>query len=125
MKAKEYMRQVQKFDSMIANKTYDMQKLHEIEQKQRAIGNDAKEIEEMQRTLKREIAELTAKRRRIIATIEELPPIEYDFLFRMYAKGESLYTISEAYNYSYQWALSTHAKAIKKLQKRLDASVNN
>ena len=71
------------------------------------------------------IAELTAKRRQIIATIEELPPIEYDFLFRMYAKGESLYTISEAYNYSYQWALSTHAKAIKKLQKRLDASVNN
>ena len=74
---------------------------------------EAVTIDEQIEKLKQEIAD-------IIHTIERLKPSEYQVLHKIYVQNQSLKEIQAAEGKSYSWVTTTHAKAIKSLQRILD-----
>lgn len=133
MTAEKYIAQVKKLDVIILNKYKERKRWEEIADslggfsvsdrvqttKNPHRGTDA--VDEYL-DIDREIEVLKQERQAIINTIQRLPFIEYDILYKLFVE-EKEYTLKEiAYEYSksYEWAKARKKKALKHLQQIID-----
>lgn len=137
MDAREFLRQIRKLDLLIKNKQDEIRQLKEIAsstsadmtgERVQTTGNPHRLTDaidsyiDLESELRQVVAELMAKRKEIIAVIEQLPPVEYDVLYRIYVKGQKHWDVADAYGFSYSWSTSTCSRAVRKVQKILDSA---
>lgn len=146
MKAKEYLKQLQKLNHMIENKITEKEQWKTIAcgisapstpntgVKVQASGS-AHRMEEavvryldMDAEIDRYIDRLVDTRTEIIQTIEQLPPVQYDILHKMYVgvvereniRYLTLAEVAELYDRSASWANTIHGRALLNVQRILD-----
>lgn len=71
--------------------------------------------------LEREIESLKAERDAIEKNIEKLTGKQYDLIYKHYVLGISIKTIALQKGLSPSWGTTTHTRALKSMQKILDA----
>ncbi len=131
MQAKEYIEQIEMLDKLIENKMTEAAmwrekaislggfsstgRVQESKDPHKAENVMAKYLD-----IEAEAKELEAKRERIIKTIERLPPIEYDILYKFYVLHIPLKEIAINNKKAYSWAANNKNKAMGHLQSILD-----
>lgn len=153
MKAREYLQQVQKLDSMIANKLEEAEywrsiakgtTAHSESEKVQTSGNKQKMEDAICKYLQKEdeinadIDKLADIRQEIIETIELLPVSEYNLLYKKYVGKPTkqsddtleviyltLEEIASDMNKSYRWVTSVHGRALANVQKILNERKEN
>lgn len=147
-KAKNYLNQVRKIDVLIENKIDEAaywkavamgttavtegERVQSSGSKQKMADAVVRYVD-LESEINREIDRLADKRREIVKTIEELPVIEYDILYKRYIEGRGLKEIAcdvsekedKAYNTAYSWCTTTHGKALVSLEKLLNERERN
>lgn len=135
IKAKEFLKQVQKIDRLIDNKIAErnqwiskatstvasssgerVQTSGNPYKMENAIINYLGLTEEIDKI----IAELAAKKADVIKMIELLPPIEYDVLHKIYIQYKTLQDVADDYDKTYSWATTIQGRAMQHLQKYLN-----
>lgn len=105
MTAKEYLLQVKKLDMMISNKLAEVEHWKSIATST-TISGDGERVQssgsqqkmadavarymDIEREINAAIDKLVERRQEIIKTIEQLPPIEYDMLHKVYVQFRTL-----------------------------------
>ncbi len=135
MRAKTFLRQIEKLDVLIANTETDVQFWRDLatntavnmsgERVQSSGNHDTTEKAictylDLEAENDKRIRELAAIRRDIISVIEQLPPIDYDLLHLVYVQHKTLQDVAIKHDRSYSWATTTHGRALKEVQKILD-----
>lgn len=136
MLAKDYLRQVEKLDTLIRNKLIEQEQWRDIAlgitaniggEKVQASGNQQKMASAIEKCVDMEseidalVDELVDTKRKVIATIEKLDsPTEYDVLHKRYIQHLSLQEIADDKGRDYGWATTTHGRALKNVQMLLD-----
>lgn len=133
--AKEYLLQVEKLNTMIANKLAEKQQWKDEALSTTPKGNGERvqsssnpqkmataviNYVDIDKEIDNRIIELQNKRREIVETIELLPVSEYDLLHKVYIQGMTLAEAAFAKDKCYSWATTIHGTALKRLQKILD-----
>lgn len=108
MTAKEYLKQIEKIETLMRNKNIECKKAEDIGIPQSVIHD--------------EIQELYKKRKAIIETIEQLPEAEYDVLYKIYVQGSTLYEVASDRVISYSLATTIHGRALKHLEGLINAT---
>lgn len=146
MDAKEYLSQIEKLDSLIANKKWELKQLqynaeglsgggkdalingelHEMTKvqsssNQHRMENAVCSLVDVGKTIAQDIARWEAEKQQIIKNIERLPTKYYDLLFDWYVKRESREQIAVKMGYTYRNICYLHGRALQKFQKVLDA----
>ena len=140
MTACEYMNQLRSIKVLIKTKAERIAELREMAvnigvpyfddvkiQKSRPVSKMEEIIckyTDLENELREEIIDLTEKQFEIIHTIEKLPPVYYEFLYKLYIQEMDLCDLADNFQHSYSWATTTHLVALKKVQKILDSSQN-
>lgn len=135
MKAKEYLLQIRKFDTLITNKQAEADHWMAVAcgtgawsdgERVQSSGNKQKMASAVDRYVDIQ-AEITADidrfidlKREVIRTIEVLPATEYDILHKIYVQGKTLDEVAEGYDKSRRWTDSVHGRALASLQRVLD-----
>ena len=131
MQAKEYIEQIEMLDNLIENK---MAEAAEWREKALSLGgfssagrvqeskdpHKAENIRIKYMEIEAEAKKLEAKRDSIKKTIELLPPIEYDILYKYYVLHKSFKEISIDKKKSYSWVMKNRNTALSHLQSILD-----
>ena len=131
MQAKEYIEQIEMLDKQIENKMAEAAMWRE---KAMSLGgfssagrvqeskdpHKAENIRAKYMDIEAEAKRLEAKRESIIKTIERLPPIEYDILYKFYVLRIPLKEIAINNKKAYSWAANNKNKAMCHLQSILD-----
>ena len=131
MQAKEYIEQIEMLDKLIENRMAEAAKWRE---KAMSLGgfsstgrvqeskdpHKAENIMAKYLDIEAEAKELEVERETIIKTIERLPPIEYDILYKFYVLHISLKEIAINNKKTYAWVTKTKSKALNHLQSILD-----
>lgn len=131
MTAEQYLEQIQKLDVIIINKLADYNRWVAIAGGLGgvSVGDRVQSSRNLQRgsdaigryiDIEREIDALKQKRLDIIKTVEQLPPIEYDLIYRLYVQGHSLKEIAYHFDKSYDWVKKRKRKALGMVQKLID-----
>lgn len=131
MTAEQYIKQIKKYDYIIANKVKEYQHWVDVAdgmggcsmgdkvQAQRNLhkGSDAiaKYID-----IESEIKALRVKRQAILNTLQQLDPIEYEVLYKIYLEDLMLKELCSIFNKSYAWVKNEKKKALKHLQEIID-----
>lgn len=136
MKAIDYLEQVDACESRIENKITEIQRLeamatnissHLSEVKVSSTPNPQRIQEvwtrliEAQAELMDEVDKLIALKIEVIGTLEKLPLIEYDVLYKIYISHYSVQQVAEKKNYTRQGIYDIKDRALEKLQKILDS----
>lgn len=131
MTSEQYLRQIRKLDAVIVNKLKDHRRWVEIAE---GIGGfSVGERVQASRNLHRgadaigryidietEINELRAKRNGIVAVIEELPPDEYQVIYKEYVEGYMLKELPSKFKRSYDWCKRKKRDGMAMIQEILD-----
>jgi DNA-directed RNA polymerase specialized sigma subunit len=137
VRAKEYLSQIEMLDKLIENRQADAQRWRDIannttvnmsgERVQSSGSHDviANAICTYLDIEREEIDGLLAKRKVIISVIEQLPPIHYDLLHKVYVQHFTLKEVASIYDMSYNWATTTHGKALNEVQNILNKGAEN
>lgn len=135
MNAKEFLQQIEKLDTLIANTEVDVQFWRDLatntavnmsgERVQSSGSHDttAKAIctyLDLEAENEKRIKKLAAVRQEIIDVIEQLKPVEYDLLHLVYVQRKTLMDVAIKHDRSYSWATTTHSIALKQVQKILN-----
>ena len=143
MKAKEYLHQVEKLDSMIHNKQIEVEQWRYIAmgsgsftegERVKSSGNQQKMADAVARyidietQINADIDRYVDIKQQVIRTIELLPASEYDLLHKVYigvmedscTKYLTLDEVAAMKNKSYTWATTLHGRALAHVQKILD-----
>lgn len=143
MKAKEYLHQVEKLDSMIHNKQIEVEQWRYIAmgsgsftegERVQSSGNQQKMADAVARyidietQINADIDRYIDIKQQVISTIEKLPANEYDLLHKMYigimedscTRYLTLDEVADIKNKSYSWATTLHGRALASVQKILD-----
>jgi hypothetical protein len=136
MLAKDFLRQVEKLDTLIRNKLIEQEQWRDIAlgitaniggEKVQASGNQQKMASAIEKCVDMEseidalVDALVDTKRKVIATIEKLDsPTEYDVLHKRYIQHLSLQEIADEKGRDYGWATTTHGRALKSVQMLLD-----
>ena len=134
--AKKYLEQIEKLDIMTANKLIEQQQWRDLSLSITAaingdrvqtsssyekMANAANKCMDIADEFEGIIDELAAKKKEVIAVIEQVEnPTEYDLLHRKYIQHIELKDIAFWYNREYNWATTTHGRALKSVQNILD-----
>lgn len=136
MKAKEYLMQVSKIDSMINNKIQEIRQWMDIATsatvssngervqssgKQQKMADAVGRYVDIQKEINADIDLLVDTKQAVIKTIEQLPEAEYDLLHMVYIQGFELNAAADMKNKTYTWATTTHGRALSHLQKIIDS----
>lgn len=136
MKAKEFLRQIYKFDRMVENKFAEKRQWQEIAagtapqttgERVQSSGNPQRMADAIGRyiDIEREIDEcidrLVDAKREVISVIEQLNATEYDVLHKMYVQFLTLDEVATRKQKSYSWVTTVHGRALKNVQKILDS----
>lgn len=139
MKAKEYLLQIRKLDSLINNKIAEVEHWKTVAfgtgnwsegERVQSSGNKQKmasavdKYVDLQAEIDADIDAFIDKKKEVIKTIEALPVDEYDLLHKMYVQGWTLDEVAYHNDKSRRWADSVHGRALANLQRVLDERKN-
>lgn len=131
MTAKEFLQQIRKLDKLIENKIAESLQWREIAnnttvnmsgEKVQSSGNHDTVANaictylDLEVEIQKRIDELVAARQDVISVIEQLNVAEYDLLHKFYVQDFTLQEIASMYDMSYNWATTTHGRALKQVQ---------
>lgn len=136
MKAKDFLKQVRKYEMLIRNKKAEKAQWQAIAtgttarmdgERVQTSGSQQKMADaidryvDMEAEIDRVIDYLIDARNDVIRVIEQLPADEYDVLHKIYVQAFNLYEVAFMNEKSYSWATTIHGRALQKVQKILDA----
>jgi len=136
MDVKKFLNQLKKLDKMIENKLAEKERWKAIATGTTApIGGDRvqtsgskQKMEDaviryvsIDKEIDEQIDKLVETRQEIISIIERLNATEYDVLHKIYVQYFTLYEVADSYGNTYSWATTVHGRALKQVQKILDA----
>ena len=139
MKAKEFLRQYQKLDSIIENKLIECGQWKALAysitpggnkspDKVQASGNPQKMADAVNRYIDIEkeidgyIDRLVELKENILSVIEQLDTPEYNILHKHYIQGLTLFEISSNMGRSYTWVKAKHNRGIENVGRILEKS---
>ena len=135
MKAKEYLRQLQKLDKLIENKLAEKEQWRAIAtsttqqmtpDRVQTSGNHQKMADAIHKLIEIEaeiddcIDRLVDTKKEVISTLERLNPTEYDLLHKVYVQYFTLDDVAIKKGKSYSWVTTVHGRALKNVQRMLD-----
>jgi DNA-directed RNA polymerase specialized sigma24 family protein len=131
VQAEEYVKRIKKIDALTRNKQSEIDRLRAAAtglagfasgESVQSTKNPHKSQDAIAKycDLESEISALTAERKAIIKTLEKLPTLDYDFLFKLYAEDYTLKELASEFKRSYDWAKWKKRNALEKLQAILD-----
>lgn len=106
MKAQDCLKMIKKYTKFIENRQAEKEQLIRL-------GVDIAELEIS-------IEGAIRIRKNIIKKIEQLKPLEYDILHKLYVQDFTLCEVAELYDRSYSWITTMHGIALKNFQRVLD-----
>lgn len=131
MNAEYYLDRIKKIDAMIKNKLRDYQRW--VEQADGLGGASLGERVQSSRNLhrgsyaidayidiEREINALKQERQAIIRTIEKLPSVEYDVIYKLYVEDYTMKEVAYHAGKTYDWVKRRKRSALLMLQTFLD-----
>ena len=139
MNAKDFLLQIKKLDKLIENKLAEVARWREIanntsvnmsSERVQSSGNHDMVANaicaylDLEREIDQNIDELVNTKKDIISVIEQLHAIEYDILHKIYVQDLTLQDVASLYDMSYNWATTTHGRALKNVQNILDKRSN-
>ena len=133
--AKEFLKQVKKLDCMITNKLAERDQWKSIalgtsvqlSEKVQTSGSQQKMADAINKYIDIEseinecVDDLIAKKKEVISVIEQLPVDLYDILHKIYVQYYTFYDVADKKDISYSNVTTLHGKALKLVQKILDA----
>ena len=128
MKAKAYLQQVSKIESLIKNKMLEAQNWKDCAVATTAtigeihVQTSGNKQRVSDADIKADIRRLINKRQEIIHVLEQLKTAEYDVLYKLYVQGMTLQEIADYADRSYRWAVNIHYKGLISVQNILDNS---
>jgi len=132
---KDYLQQVRKLDMLIENKQIEKRKWYELatgttsqlsSDKVQTSGNHSRmedaviKIVDTEREITEQIDKFIDLKKEVISTIEQLKPVEYDILHKIYIQYMTYEQVAEKYGYQYSWATTTHGRALQNLRHILE-----
>lgn len=130
--AKEFLNQVKKLDLQIKNKLIEKQQWKDIAlgitsnmdgERVQSSGRKTKMADaidrcvDMEAEIDRLVDKLVDTKKEVIETIEQLDsPTQYDVLHMIYIQGKTLQEVADHYNMSYDWAATTHGRALRNVR---------
>lgn len=138
MKAKEYLRQLQKLDKLIENKLMERERWNAIAtsvtqqlsaDRVMTSGNPQKMEDAILHLIEAEneadgvIADCVGTRREIIATIDKLcntNQVYYEVIHEIYVQNLTLSDVAEKHGQSRAWADQNHGRALNIVQRIID-----
>lgn len=135
LKARDYLNQIRKLDTLIRNKQYEVMQWKALAtgttvpttgERVQTSGCKQKMADavhryiEIEAEIMAEIAKCVEVKREIIRTIEQLPATEYDLLHKVYIQKKTLYEAIDGTDRTYSWVTTVHGRALKHLQDILD-----
>ena len=139
MRAKEFLKQLEKIDKLIANKTIELDRWKAIatgtgcrfgsERVQTGINKDKTadavcRYVDIEDEINASIDLLIDKRNEVLRVIEQLNTTEYDLLHKIYVQYKTFYDVADEYQKSYSWVTTVHGTALKNVQQILDRAEN-
>lgn len=140
MKAKTLLKQLERLDVIIANKQIEQEQWRDIAlsitahsggDRVQSSGSKQRMADALIECMAAEEAEqrIIIERRRvkdeITEIIEQLNATEYDLLHKVYIQHMTLYDAAFEKGKSYTWGTTVHGRALKNVQKLLDARDGN
>lgn len=140
MKAKDYLRQLQKLDKLIENKLAEKEQWKAMAtcttqqlsaDRVQTSGNPQKMADAICKMIEIEgeidayIDRLINTKREVISTLERLNPTEYDLLHKVYVQYFTFDDVAIKNNKSYSWVTTVHGRALKNVQRMLDERKND
>lgn len=129
VETKEFLSQPKKLDLQIKNKLIEKQQWRDIAlgitanmdgERVQSSGSKSKMSDaivkcvDMEAEIDRLVDKLIDTKREVIRVIEQLDsPTQYDVLHMVYIQGKTLQEVADSYNMSYDWAATTHGRALR------------
>lgn len=131
MVAEQYLERIKKLDTMLENKIRDYHRWLEVAEGLGggAVGERVQTSRNLHQIpdaigayvdLDKEIDRLKQERMDIIKTIERLPPLEYDLIYRLYVQDQTLKELAFHFKKSYEWVKLKKRQAMSLVQHMLD-----
>lgn len=134
--AQRYLERVEWIDSIVHNNLIEQKQWQELAlsitanmggERVQSSGSKSKMADAVENCVDAEayilaaVESLVAEKREIVSTIEQVDsPICYNVLHLRYIQYKSLQEIADKYNKSYEWAKTTHGRAVANVQRILD-----
>lgn len=127
----EFLQQVGKYEVIIQNKLIEVQQWKALAEsttslltpdKVQSSGSKQKMAESIERytDIQNEINEYIDKlyeaKKEVLSKIEQLEPVYYDVLHKIYVQFMSFKDVADSYEKSYSWACKQHTRAIEQLE---------
>lgn len=140
MKAKDYLKQLEKLDTIIGNKLVEKEQwkaialgvtAHSDGERVQSSGSKQKMADAVNRCIDidaeidRLIDRLVDLKHDVTSVIEQLNATEYDVLHKKYVQHLSYLDIAELKRRDYNWVTTVHGRALKNVQRILDERENN
>lgn len=135
VKAKDYLKQLQKLDRLIENKlaekdqwkamaTYTTQQMTidrvQVSGNPQKMADAVYKIIEIEAEIDACIDKLVDTKREVIGALERLNPTEYDLLHKVYVQYMTFDDVALKKGKSYSWVTTVHGRALKNVQDILD-----
>lgn len=135
MRARDYLNQLKKLDSMIKNKMIEREQwrsmalsttAHSDGERVQSSGSQQKMADaicryiDIENDINSRIDALVDKRNEVIEVIEQLDEPEYNLLHCVYVQYIALHDVPEVIGKSYSWATTMHGRALAHVQEILD-----
>ncbi len=136
MKAQCFLKQLKKLDVMISNKIIEKEQWRTIAMgtttkmggervqtsgSQQRMADAVGKYVDMEKEIDRIIDTLVDTRNDVLSVIELLNATEYDIMHKRYVQYMTFDEIAADYDRSTSWATTIHGRALKNVQKILDA----
>ena len=140
VKAKDFLKQLKKLDKMIENKQIEKEQWKSIAEgtgvnsegeRVQSSGNQQKmadavcRIVEIEDEINKYIDRLITRKQDVISVIEQLPPIEYDVLHKLYIQNKKFQEVADDYEKSYSWVTTVHGRALVHVENILQKRMKN
>lgn len=131
MNAKEFLLQIKKLDKLIENKLVEIQQWKDIAansttnmtgEKVDSTPNPRRTEDaickyiDLEAEARNDFDRFIKAKNDVISVIEQLNATEYDFLHKVYVQDFTLQDVADKYDMSYNWATTTHGRALKHVQ---------
>jgi DNA-directed RNA polymerase specialized sigma subunit len=138
MKAKEYLKEIERIEAIIKNKREERERWRDIAlhitgnyegERVQATGNPQKMAVaainnvDLEREIEEHILRLGRKKQEIIGVLEQLPLSDYELLYGIYVNKKTLNDMAEERGCSYSNITTLHGTALKKVQRIIDKKV--
>lgn len=134
--AKEFLKRLKKLDVLIENKMIEKEQWKAVASNVTAGKHDSERVQstgnphkmadavikyiEIEKEIDQCIDRLVDEKSDVISVIEQLNPIQYDILHKVYVQYKTLNDVSIIYDNTYSWVTTIHGRALKNVQNILD-----